>query len=478
LNVVFAKAQQPASVDSGDPGIHVSPREITSLGYAAAMNRLGDSLWGIFPVVEGRLVVRHDSIVTVMDSMVRRWSTALAQGGAPHRIELFSTAALYARTGQDAEAQQCIAQWLATPGLSDQDRAWILGKSIELFLGLLSPRYPKDPLPSQAHLAIAHQYLIQLEALPRTASAFSLFGIYRQTMELYLYFGLVDTTIAYGMRAFALPAQVTDYHQRFAMATEGGAVMTLALALSAYPERYHHTMDSVITLLRGYAMAPIPPAYGQYPWNVRYVTERRKQLEGTMTLVQTLGRPAPTLVATHWFNQAVPPTTSDATPGARIKPLNDGIVRLIGFGYFGCVGCQMVMKDWERFQHALPPGAAVLFYDRSEGFWGGDLIEPAEEAEHLRHFYVERKHYTFPIALWAGPKVANDEGGRVPLFSPTMGEYGFYGGPHFVIVDGNGILRYRGNSWSEPELLRVLIQLTREHRHGSAVSAASTAPSS
>jgi len=451
--------------DLGVPDTTIPATGLTALGYAFAVNNLPVYTWGMYPTVGGRAIIRRDSLVIAVDSMTRSWVAALARGGEPHRIELFASAELRMHVDQDMQAQRYIAQWLATPGLSDADRAWILGKSVELFLGLLSYRDAKTPLPSPAHLAIARHYLMQLDALPRNVSAAPLFGVFREFMEVYLNYGMTDSAVACGMRAFALPAQTGEYRARFSMATDGGALMTFALALSAYPERYQQTMDSVVTSLRAYNAAPIPPDFAQYPWNMQYVVSRRHDFDAAIKLIQTLGRPAPTLVATHWFNQPVPQTPSDAAPEARVKPLNDGVVRLIAFGYFSCAGCQMLMKEWEQFQHQLPPGVELLVCDRTEGFWGGNLIEPAEEVEHLRHYYLDRKHYTYPIAIWAGPKESNDEGGHTPKFSPTMRAYGFYGGPHIVVVDGHGILRYRRDGPGERELLGVVTQLARERRH-------------
>jgi len=453
----------------------VSAAGITSLGYAYATNLLPMTDWGIYPIVNGHVVLQRDSVKTVVDSMTRAWIAALAHRGAPHRIELLSSAELHWHVGQDAEAQQCFATWLATPGLSDTAKAWILGKAIELFLGLRSAQNPEDPPPPPARLTIVRHYLTQLAALPRAVSAGRLFVSYQETMGVYMKFGMVDSALAYGLRAYTLPAQTESYYTRLGMVTNVQALLTFALALSAYPERYQHTMDSVITMLHGYAMVPTPPDFAKYPWNVRFVKASQNNLDVAIKLVQTLGRPAPTLIATHWFNQPTPTAPSDAAPGARIKPLNDGVVRIIGFGYFGCMGCQLLMKEWERFQHKLPAGAQLLFYERSSGFWGGDLVEPDEEATHLRHYYVERKHYTYPIVVWAGAKEANDEGGRTPKFSPTMQAYGFYGGPHVVVVDGNGILRYRRDGAGQPELLGVVTQLLREHQHTKMSSTPSSA---
>jgi len=438
----------------------VSASGITALGYAFGAGLLPTSDGGIYPiVVHGHVVLQHDSVMAAVDSMTRAWVSALARGGAPHRIELFSSAELQVRVGHDAAAQQCIATWLATPGMSDTMRAWILGRSISLFLSSSD-----DAPPSPAHWSIVRQYLAQLAALPHAVSAGFLFNNYQIFMGVYMKFGMVDSALAYGLRSYALPAQTADYYTRLGMVTNLPALTSFALALSAYPDRYHKTMDSVITMLRSYAMAAPPPEFIKYPWNQLFVAASRRNLEDAIGVVQTLGRPAPTLIATQWFNQPTPPQPSDAAPSARIKPLDDGMVRIIAFGYFGCFGCEMLMKQWERFQHRLPAGVQLLFYERSSGFWGGNLVEPQEEAEHLRHYYVERKHYTYPIVVWAGEKVTNDEGGRTPKFSPTMQALGFFGGPHVIVVDGHGILRYRHDGASQTELLGVVTQLVREQR--------------
>jgi hypothetical protein len=450
---------------------------MTPLALAGAVDMLTDSVHGFHLVLGGHLVMRRDSVVAAVDSMARAWVVALQRDGhQPHRIELFSMAILHVHAGQDAEARRRIAEWLAMPGLSATDRAWILANSVALFLDWQNLH---DPPPSPAHIAIAREYLAQLEAQPPATSVGFLFGALTNFMETYMSLGATDTAVQYGRRAFALPAHTTDYRARLEMATSS-ELFSFALALSAFPDRYQYTVDSVITMLRGYVMAPVPANDAQRPGFLQFVNDTRHFFEDGVKLLRTIGQPAVPLIATHWFNQVPPPTLSDSAPGARLKRQDDGIIRVIGFGFFECPWCQIAMHDFESFQHKLPAGAECLFYERSGGAWGNDLVEPAEEAEHLRHYYIERKHYTYPIAVWAGAKEMNEDGGRVPHFSPTMRQYGFFGGPYFVIIDGHGILRYKAGGWSERRILRVVNQLVTERHHQTASpssSAASSAPS-
>jgi len=446
----------------------ISAAEMTPLGYAAAAEMLRDSTHGLHMAIGEHLIMRRDSVVAAVDSMSRAWVSALTRSSEPHRIELFSMAELHVLAGQDAEAQRRIAAWLATPGLSARDRGWILGRSVELFLRW---QHPDDPPPSPARIAIARGYLAQLEAMPRSTGAGFLFGALQNFMESYLTRGVVDTAIQYGMRAYTLPAQTDNYEDRINMAVSS-TLPELALALSGQPGATR-IIDSLITMLQGYMSAPVPADYAKLRWAAQFVASTQPGFARSVAFIRTIGKPAPAYIATHWVNQTPPTVTSDAAPGARQKPLDDGIIRVLAFGFFSCPHCQHAMRDWEKFQHRLPAKVECIFYDRSEGSWGGEPAAPDAEAEHLRHYYVDVKHYTYPIAIWAGPKDTNEEGGQVPRFSPTMGKYGFWGGPHLAIVDGHGLLRYVGG-WSERDILRVVNLLVRERDH--ATSTVSAAP--
>jgi hypothetical protein len=299
-----------------------------------------------------------------------------------------------------------------------------------------------------------------------------LFAAYMSAMGVYTEIGAVDTAIQYGFRAFALPATINDYAIRFDIGANTGALGDLALLLSGDGVHYRHTLDSLIAVLRPYVAAPIPAAKAKVPSYPEYVARTRQLYEAGLEELRRIGNPAPALIATHWFNQPRPATVSSEAPQARELKQDDGIIRVLGFGFFACPYCQMAMGEWEKFQHELPPGVQCLFYDRGVGSWGPDLVEPDVEAEHYRHYYVERKHYTYPIAIWAGPKEKNEEGGITPKYSPTMGKYGIWGGPWIMVVDGHGILRYKHGGWDKQGVLHITRALVREQQQQRSVQGA------
>jgi hypothetical protein len=369
-------------------------------------------------------------------------------------------AELYVRAGQVPEAERQIDSVLAMPGLSLPDRAWVLTRAVKVLLGSDDVYHDDNPPVSMTRRALALHYLALLDAMPRTISSGPLFGVLLATMSTYSVLGVPDSAMQYGLRAFALAGQTREYAARFDIAASGD-LGQLALVLTADPVHYQHTIDSLITVLRGYVMEPIPAVDAQVRDYVDYVHSGQRSFEATVANIRTLGQPAPPYIATHWFNQPTPATKSDAAPNARVLKQDDGVIRVLGFGFLACSHCQETMGDFEKFQHELPVGVQCMFFERAVGTWGADLVAPDVEAEHMRHYYLERRHYTYPIAVWAGPKEKNEEGGMVPKFPPTMEQYGFWGGPHIVVVDGHGILRYKG-TWNVHTLLRVARQLAQE----------------
>jgi len=429
----------------------------------------------MLPVVGGHLVMRRDSVVAVVDSMARTWTAGLRnEGFQPPNFERFAMATLYVHAGDLVHARQHIEQWLAAPGLSATDRDWILSQAVNIFLDWQDA---EDPAPSVERIAIARQYMVRLKATPLPSSDRDLFvfGVYRAFMTLYTGVGANDSAVVYGVRALSIPVESKDYGMRMLLAGSD-ALGDLAMVLAAFPERYQRVLDSVIVPLRKVVMAPVPESWAKNPTQMARVKYIRTSFERQVNGLRAIGAPAVPLIATQWFNMIPPSTLSDSAPGARLMRQDDGMVRVLGFGFFDCPYCQNAMKEWEKFQHKLPPGAACLWYERSNGYWGADAVEPGVEAEYLRHDFLDRKHYTYPIAVWAGPKERNEEGGLVPHFSPTMGQYGFLGGPHIVIVDGHGIVRWRGN-WNEKQVLVVVNRLIKERQTGAlVVSGASPTP--
>jgi hypothetical protein len=85
--------------------------------------------------------------------------------------------------------------------------------------------------------------------------------------------------------------------------------------------------------------------------------------------------------------------------------------------------------------------AEVWFVTMTQGYWGATPRTPDEEAQNLKHYYVDRKQMGLNIALWAGPKERQSWGGMIPSQNPSATLYPLLE-TSFVIVDGRGIVRH------------------------------------
>jgi hypothetical protein len=162
-----------------------------------------------------------------------------------------------------------------------------------------------------------------------------------------------------------------------------------------------------------------------------------------LTLGKTAGQ---SYVATHWLNQPVPPLHSDAAPNARIKRLDDGVIRIIGIGWKTCPWCGKAVAEMRHW--VLPAGVEREYISFTEGVWGNKPVEPAEEAEHLINYFVKVKRVNYPVAIWAGPLDTLFDGGVTPRPAPWWKAMLGNEGPLFVVTDGHGIVRFRFPGYS------------------------------
>jgi len=447
-----AHAQHGASAD-----IPISPADMTPAGYAGALRALAaDSVHAMRHVVNGHLVMRNDSVRAMTDSLARLWFASLHDVPV-NRYQQLPMAIIAAYKGDDAEVQRRISAVLATPGLTTHERSWALGSAVQILLRT-------DTLATIARIQIARGYFAQLATIPLDISGFDQFQSLVALMEANTATNNVDQAIHDGLQAFAIPSQTNDYSLRASIVRQK-AVVTLALLLSGQPGGMAR-VDSLRAVLTHYIT--LPPALADAdPALRRLEGDARKDFDANMKKISFFGKPAAPFVATHWFNQPVPATVSDAAPNARIKSLDDGVIRIIGMGWFTCPWCQKEMHEFKRMQRLLPPGVELLYYEFTVGNWGSNLVDPAEEVEHLRHYNVDRKKYTYPIAIWAGPKDSTPDGGVLPRTSPMLAAYAFNAGPTILVVDGHGIVRNytEGYDVYEGSLKPVIEQLIRERDH-------------
>jgi hypothetical protein len=136
----------------------------------------------------------------------------------------------------------------------------------------------------------------------------------------------------------------------------------------------------------------------------------------------------------------------------------------------------MALKGMERIHKAALPNAQVWYVTKTEGSWGATTYAPDEESQHLMHYYVERKHYDFPIALWAGPKDSTADFGSLPRDDPSFTAYPIQATPTFVIVDGKGTVRHISIGYSH--LVEEMLKADLKYLTGEAKRQASAAPAS
>jgi len=448
-----------ADTTTADPAVPAS--QMTAASYAAAMESIAwsnESTHGLHPVVNGHLILRSDSVAIVVDSMTRVWLAALHQSHAePPRMQL-NLAALQFYLGRDTEAIQGIARWLAQPGATVEDSAVAFGMAVDF-----ATRTFGGAAPTSARVALARQYVTRLEALPVQATQ-ALFGARTTMLRAYMGTGEADSAVAVGLRAYAMLPRIRSYELRARLAS-GEAIVDLAQVLAGRPHGLAK-IDSLLAFVKQ-QLVPPPTLVAQDTALPRLAQALQEEFANSEAKLRWFGHQAPPIVATHWFNQPRPSVVSDAAPGAHVLPIADGTIRIIGFGWLGCPGCMVAMAKLERDQHLLPRGVTLQYYEWTLGAWGSNFAEPEEEAEHLRHLWLERKHFTFPIMIWAGPKDSTAGGGLLPRESPTKVALNIDAGPTFIVIDGHGIVRHRqpGYGGYTHDFEKLITELVRERAH-------------
>jgi len=388
----------------------------------------------------------QDQLDTALQQRAAQWVDSLRrQGVTGIQLDPFGRLAVAAR--QDEFAKQQFAKRLATPGLSVDDRAYAL---------LLAVRTFGADGNDTARMRTALDYQRQLDALP--------VSVVMQTYRGHVALGESFYAVGNGAQvvdqlthAFSLVPQMPyirrDWlHFRFAF-------LMLADVWSGMPQG-RTRIDSVVTWLKTYAKAP-PELLAQnemYKWHEQYALE---DLQRLAQMTGLLGRPAPSITAHFWLNTPTPATQSTQVPGAAVKTLNDGTIRLLEFGHYGCPGCLAALPKMERIRKSMPKSVEVWLVSQEGDVWGATRCTAPEMAGHLTKFY-QKKQYGLPIAIWIGARAADEDGGSQIQESPMSATFQFFGWPTFVITDGQGLVRHIQFGFSEAPLMNSLKYLTAE----------------
>jgi len=463
-------SQKHVIPDTLEHDLPLPAANMTAAGYVALLEQFAGSdtfSHGLHPVINHHLILGRDSVTVVVDSMARAWVSALTRTGTPAPRERLNIAALQVYLKRDAEAEANIAAWLATPGVTRADTALAWRTAVQFFL---TTYYGARQSP--ARMDLSRRYLARLETMPLAVGGGDLVAARLTMMDAFINLGQADSAVSIGLRAYATVPHLPTFEQRAAISSGGDVLFRLCQAIVGRPNGLAR-VDSLLNALRQNLVVP-PALAAQDTALVRFSQMMQGPFAETETRVRMIGHPSPAIVATHWFNQTPPTTTSSAAPNARELTLNDGTIRIIGFGWFGCPACAATMAKLQDDQRLLPKGVKLMYYEWTLGNWGSDLVEPEEEVGHIKHYWIERKHYTFPITIWAGPKDSTPGGGLLPRESPTRAALHITAGPTFLVIDGHGIIRFRQEGYNNYQIdFAALIERLLRETDGSQPAMAS-----
>jgi len=426
---------------------------MTPLGYTG-LHRLVDSMLDFHPVVGGRVVMRMDSVRAVVDSVVRLRLAAIRRLPADSAVRVLGArdyalamAELSLITGDDTAAARWTREWSVVP-IQPREHAIRLKLAVELWAGTTLAWNDELHIPA-AHLAMAEQYQTQLTALPPDVSGQEPMWGHFALMKAYARNGEMSAASASGRRAMTVLAKIPDLRERLEEAGEyhvEGAIRTYISIVAGQP----HGRAVLDTVLQGLRRAiQVEPAVlardSGLAETFAYATQTVTRLIETTKI---FGREAPPLVAVGWFNQPLPPGARDAVTGARSKRLDDGIIRVIEFGHFGCEWCARGRNAAVQWVQQLPRGVQFEYYDVAEPNFGGDRLLPDTMVARMKHVYVETRHYPYPIAVWAGMIDSTWDGGHSVRDTPNRDAF-LIGSPSYVVIDGRGIIRWYTPGWSD-----------------------------
>jgi len=463
---------------------------VTPAAYAETMQRLivDDSVHTWHLAVNGHMVMQHDSTRRLTDSLIRHWVTSVRTQPISH-LQQVPMLNLEARAGDLAAVQQHVTTLLAAPHRSDEERIWILDSAIR---GLMAAGGATvgDTVPSAAAFQLARTYEKTLARMSSGAAGDLARATRVGALMMFMGRAWADHDVAQAVRdgwqAYAVLAAIPSYEVRAQMVGSPTQVLPqvrpshldFAALLAGQPQN-RAALDSLTRLLERALVLP-PALAAQDPSLQQLEQDMRESLSGMMQVISMYGRPAPPLVATHWFNQAIPGALAPAElagatgSAVRLKPMNDGHIHIIVFGFYACPAGKEAAQALQRLLPTLPRSVDAQYYVTTNGSWGGELVDPDVEAEHLRRYYMEYYKLTFPVAVWAGKKIPTPDEGMLPETSPVAQALHFSICPTIVVVDGRGMVRfYKIGSSAIDQLRGVVTLLDGERTQGAGSSSAS-----
>jgi hypothetical protein len=405
------------------------------------------------------IVYPKDSIQSVAAGRAREWIRSIPERGVTG-LQLDPYGLLHVTAGADSLARRAFAARLATPGMSRADSAYTLMMAIRAFADV---DYP-------ARMPVAEAYMTQLARMPGGSSDSGVswwqFIGHQRIANAYFARGNTQATIMHAERAFAtLPSMF--YYIRGVL--YGGAdALNMYLTYATLLINSGDTVRLKKIDQQLLALAKVPDSLVAEDSSFVYMGRNYlNSMKETIRVAALLGTPAPHIRGTSWLNVA-------DTAGHDMRT-DDGLVRIIGLGTQR-TGIKMLpafARLTEQFGRGPRPLFQAVYLIPTVGFWGSEFNTPAQESANLRQYFTSAFPSKIPIAIWAGQKVRNRNGGEVPAPSPTIEAFTNPTLPFAAIIDRRGRIRHVFSMFTRQEevqaasVIRTLLDEATPSTHAS-----------
>jgi len=318
--------------------------------------------------------------------------------------DLTPLARLYVLAKQPGLAEQAIAKHLATPGISDAEKADALVAAVDISMG--------SPVSDEA-VEQAEAYATRLDAVKdagrQQIQAHSHLGGYYRGVDV------DDKIFEHGNKVIALGRGLTPDDKRATATMLAGAYTNVAEVYGGWEQA-----DKAIGILE------------QGVKDLESAPQAKRQIEPTLERYRLVGTVAAPIEAPRWLN----------APAGTMKIDPKGTVTLVEFTAHWCTWCRRTYPSIVRLHNTwAPKGLQVIFATELYGFLGQQrALTPGQEIEGDKKYFLEEHALPFKIAI-EGRRVATGPDGSTPPSTGNGDHYKVGGIPQIVVIDRQGRIR-------------------------------------
>jgi hypothetical protein len=326
--------------------------------------------------------------------------------------DLLGLGRAYLAAELDVQADSAFAR-LTQSTVRAPNRPWILSQIVDAYL---------DARPS--HQRRAMEYATRLDGIGATAAPermMAYLGLARQAR------GRDDTLF----EARALEAALAASRALVGEARNAYAAIsrTVYVARALLQGRRNNVTAAMATIEEGIqVLTPLQPTYAE-------------RLRGYQNFFVLVGKPAPPIQASRWFNADV--RTQTSLPTQPSTPLPAGKTSLVVFANMGgeyYPAYAMV----RRFAAAFGANLQIVFVTNTTGAYREQLVTPDSESLLLQHYYLVDRQLPVALAIWHTPYTRIKDGRLQPTWLPNQDAYHLPPADGLVayVIAPNGTVRF------------------------------------